>query len=294
MTRTFTRRVWSPPRRLNVPSCSTRKSLACTSTGISPISSRNKVPPSASSKCPGLRCSAPVKAPFSYPKSSASRRVAGMAAAFSTIKGCLARGLRRCTRPAMSSFPVPLSPVSKTVAGDGATCCTIWYTRFQVGLEPITLARATWSTTWRLRTRFSIDRTRRARAFCTVLSRSSPLIGLTRQSYAPSFMVATAVVISSWLDIITVAMLASCACTCRSTASPSMVGMLTAHSSTSTAWCSRWASASSPEAAVSTVYPSRLRSASRARRRLWASSTTKMLAMRVCPPCHCVGRGPPG
>ena len=72
---------------------------------------------------------------------------AGIAAAFSTIKGRSARGLRRCNSPAMSSFPVPLSPVSKTVAWDGATCWTIWETRFQVGLEPITCARANWSRT---------------------------------------------------------------------------------------------------------------------------------------------------
>src|SRR5262245_29184026 len=113
--------------------------------------------------------------------------------------------------------------------------------------------------------------------------RADAKFGLTRQSYAPSLMAATAVVISPWPDSITAAMPASCACTCRSTARPSMVGMLTSHSSTSTSCCSRWASASSPEAAASTIYPSWLRSASRERRWLQELSTTKMLTMRVCP-----------
>jgi len=39
--------------------------LTCISTGISPISSRNSVPPSASSNRPGLLEVAPVNAPFS-------------------------------------------------------------------------------------------------------------------------------------------------------------------------------------------------------------------------------------
>src|SRR5439155_22168388 len=38
--------------------------------GRSPISSRKIVPPSADSKRPKRRCSAPVKEPFSCPKSS--------------------------------------------------------------------------------------------------------------------------------------------------------------------------------------------------------------------------------
>src|SRR4051794_13163168 len=53
---------------------------------MSPISSRNSVPPSACSKRP-MRClSAPVNAPFSWPKSSDSRRFSCSAAQFTLTK----------------------------------------------------------------------------------------------------------------------------------------------------------------------------------------------------------------
>ena len=43
-------------------SCKTRNNFACIASGASPISSRNKVPPSANSNRPGLSLSAPVNA----------------------------------------------------------------------------------------------------------------------------------------------------------------------------------------------------------------------------------------
>ena len=54
-TRTSTLMVSVPPTRSNSRSCSARSSLICTSIGRSPTSSRNSVPPSASSKRPGRR-----------------------------------------------------------------------------------------------------------------------------------------------------------------------------------------------------------------------------------------------
>jgi hypothetical protein len=42
----------SPPTRISVPDSNTRKSLTCSSMGISVISSRNRVPPDARSKWP--------------------------------------------------------------------------------------------------------------------------------------------------------------------------------------------------------------------------------------------------
>ena len=54
-----------PPIRSTVRSCTTRSSFACKEAGISPISSRNTVPPSALSSLPAVRFAAPVKAPFS-------------------------------------------------------------------------------------------------------------------------------------------------------------------------------------------------------------------------------------
>ena len=49
----------------NLVLASTRSKRVWASGGMSPISSRNNVPPSASSNRPFLRCSAPVNAPFS-------------------------------------------------------------------------------------------------------------------------------------------------------------------------------------------------------------------------------------
>ena len=63
--RTFTFTVSVPPTRSNSRSCSTRSSFTCVPRFTSPISSRKSVPPSAISKRPFLRATAPVKAPFS-------------------------------------------------------------------------------------------------------------------------------------------------------------------------------------------------------------------------------------
>ena len=54
MMRTLARIGWRPPTVVNSPSCSTRSSRVCASGGMSPISSRNSVPPSACSKRPWL------------------------------------------------------------------------------------------------------------------------------------------------------------------------------------------------------------------------------------------------
>ena len=70
----------------------------------------------ASSTLPILRPVAPVKAPFSWPKSSLSSRFSGIAAQLMATKGPLARGRELVERPAISSLPVPLSPSSSTVA----------------------------------------------------------------------------------------------------------------------------------------------------------------------------------
>ena len=69
------------------------------------------MPPEASSKQPARRSTAPVKAPFSWPKISLSISVSGMAAQLTATKGRALRGLRSCSVRATSSLPVPLSPV---------------------------------------------------------------------------------------------------------------------------------------------------------------------------------------
>ena len=55
MMRTFALIGCRPPTEVNSPSCSTRSSRVCASGGMSPISSRNSVPPLACSKRPWLR-----------------------------------------------------------------------------------------------------------------------------------------------------------------------------------------------------------------------------------------------
>ena len=94
-TRTSTLIVSSPPTRSNSRSCSTRRSLICSAGVTSPISSRNSVPLSASSKRPSLRLMAPVKAPFSWPNSSDSSSVSASAPQLTLTNGPSARFERR-------------------------------------------------------------------------------------------------------------------------------------------------------------------------------------------------------
>ncbi len=80
-----------PPTVVYSPCCSTRSSRVCASIGMSPISSRNSVPPSACSKRPELRVLAPVNAPFSWPNNSDSMRSRGIAAMLMATNGPLRR-----------------------------------------------------------------------------------------------------------------------------------------------------------------------------------------------------------
>ena len=77
---------------------------------MSPISSRNSVPLSASSKRPSLRLTAPVNAPFSWPNSSDSSSVSVSAPQFTLTNGPSARFERAWMARATSSLPVPDSP----------------------------------------------------------------------------------------------------------------------------------------------------------------------------------------
>src|SRR5205823_2287463 len=83
----------------------TRSSFGWRSNGRSPISSRSSVPPCASSKRPILRAMAPVKAPRSWPKSSLSRRPAGMAVQLNLTNGRARRVLSVWIRPPIRSSP---------------------------------------------------------------------------------------------------------------------------------------------------------------------------------------------
>ena len=103
-----------PPTRMNSPSCSTRSSFTWTSGEMSPISSRNSVPPSASSNSPFFRRSAPVNAPFSYPNRVEPIRFCSMALQLATRNFFVRRLLSSNTSRAKSSLPVPDSPYTIT------------------------------------------------------------------------------------------------------------------------------------------------------------------------------------
>ena len=86
-TRTLTGMARSPPTRLIRFSWSARSTFAWAERLMSPISSRKSVPPSACSNFP-IRCFvAPVKEPFSWPKSSLSMSSEGMAAQLTSTRG---------------------------------------------------------------------------------------------------------------------------------------------------------------------------------------------------------------
>jgi hypothetical protein len=137
MIRTSQATVLVPPTRTNSRSCNTRSSLTCVAAEISPISSRNSVPPSASSNRPILRATAPVNAPFSCPKSSLSSSVSASAAQLIPMKVRSWRSEREWMCRAVSSFPVPVSPSSNTVALLLATRAHSFCTLFSAALDPI-------------------------------------------------------------------------------------------------------------------------------------------------------------
>ena len=74
-------------------SCRKRSSFTCSGGGMSPISSRNSVPPVAARTCRSSASRAPVNAPFSWPNSSLSSSVSGIAAQLIATNGPFARGL---------------------------------------------------------------------------------------------------------------------------------------------------------------------------------------------------------
>ena len=104
--------------------------------GISPISSRKIVPPSALRKCPSCFLSAPVNAPFSCPNSSEASKDSVRAAQFTATNGPRARRLAAWTALATSSLPVPDSPVISTVASVGAMVRTISQSARMDSLRP--------------------------------------------------------------------------------------------------------------------------------------------------------------
>ena len=100
-------------------------------------SSRNIVPPSASSKYPLRASVAPVKAPFSCPKSSESIVPSGMAPQFTAIYLACLRAEYACIICGKNSFPTPLSPTTSTDRSVGATRRATLKARFSSSELPI-------------------------------------------------------------------------------------------------------------------------------------------------------------
>ena len=85
---------------------------------MSAISSRKSVPPLARSMCPGRAEPAPVKAFFSWPKSSLSRSVSGKALQWRVMNGDSRRGPLVWMTRAVNVLPVPVGPVMRTGASE--------------------------------------------------------------------------------------------------------------------------------------------------------------------------------
>ena len=136
MMRTFTLIVLLLPTGSNSCSCKTRNNLTWVSRGSSLISSRNKVPPSASSKRPVRRSSAPVNAPFICPKSSLSTSPVGIAPQFTFTSGRCLRLLWLWMARAINSLPDPVSPNIRTVESVGATVSILRKTSRRMELFP--------------------------------------------------------------------------------------------------------------------------------------------------------------
>jgi hypothetical protein len=147
--------------------------------GMVLISSRKSVPPCASSKSPRRFSMAPVKEPFTWPKSSDSRRVSGSAEQFSATNGRRARSERSWIARATSSLPVPVSPTMSTVARVGATRSTMSNMRRMAGVRP-TMASSPPAEVWRLRCATSRRSCSSSRALSSVSSSSSVRNGFLR------------------------------------------------------------------------------------------------------------------
>ena len=86
-------RTGLPPTGVITCSCRARRIFACIASGMSPISSRNSVPFSASRNAPERSLVAPVNEPFTWPNSSLSSRSAGMAAQLTAMNELFLRRL---------------------------------------------------------------------------------------------------------------------------------------------------------------------------------------------------------
>ena len=161
------------PTRVISPFSSTRSSLICVASGMSPTSSRNIVPPWAYSNLPMRSVEASVNAPFTWPNSSLSRMFSLKAAQFSATNGLFLRGLFWWMAWATSSLPVPVSPWISTLALVGAMRLSRSITSRICGLSPITPSKPNFSSS----RRFSSRLVRFSRELSTALLDARPKLG---------------------------------------------------------------------------------------------------------------------
>ena len=127
-----------PPTGLTSPSCSARRSLGCSSSGSSPISSRNSVPPSAATNRPRFGgVGAGERAAHVAEQLALEQRADERAAVDRDERRRLARRPAKWSARATSSLPVPLSPVISTVASDCATLSIVARSCCIAGDSPI-------------------------------------------------------------------------------------------------------------------------------------------------------------
>ncbi len=173
---------------------------------MSPISSRNSVPPSAVSTRPSLRSRASVKAPRSWPNSSDSSSCAGSAAQLSSTKGLSRRGPLKCSARATSSLPVPVSP--RTSTAGASPSCSLRFSVQQLAQRGVQRQHAGGLALQVLRSAPSPSRRRWYTSSLSFLhcavARSSSMpslasaTGLVRKSSAPAFMASTAISTLAW------------------------------------------------------------------------------------------------
>ena len=136
MIRTSTSTALSSPSARTRRLSRNRSRLDCDSNGISPISSRNSVPPAAVSISPGLDSVALVKAPRRCPNSSDWISAGGMAAQLRLTSGSPARAEPAWMALATSSLPVPVGPMISKLASVAATRSMASYSERITSLVP--------------------------------------------------------------------------------------------------------------------------------------------------------------
>src|SRR5229473_3592477 len=133
--RTSTLTGLRPPTASTAPSCSARSSFTWAASGNSLISSRNSVPPEASTNLPVWRSVAPVKAPFSWPNRIDSTRLSGIAPQLTATNGFDLRSPLPWMARANNSLPTPDSPSISTGMVEAAAFCAVRSTPAMGGLH---------------------------------------------------------------------------------------------------------------------------------------------------------------